>query len=173
MGAKGSSSRLPQKNWREFRGKPMFLWNIEKGLKVFDEMYITSDLDFILDESKKLGAKPIKRTDPYLMECPNIEYYQYCMRFMDSPDAIVAIQANSPTVDINTIALVKRLLEMGVREIMTCHPSYAIYGSVWGITKERLEHYDDPREPLPDVLVVDPSTDIHTIEDLEYAEKCL
>jgi len=60
-------------------------------------------------------------------------------------------------------------MEMGTGEAMTCHADYSIYGSVWAMTKERLQNYGDPYKPTPDVLVVDTSTDIHTEEDFKRA----
>ncbi len=51
--AKGHSRRLKEKNFRDFCGKPMFMWAVEKCLKVFDETYVSSDNDFILEEANE------------------------------------------------------------------------------------------------------------------------
>lgn len=171
MGVKKNSS-LPKKGYRDFGGKPMFQWNLEKGLKL-DEMYVTSDYDFVLREAEKLGAKTIKREDPYLMECPNIIYYKYCMPFMGNPDAFIAIQVNSPTVNFKLIEITKKLLEIGVQEIITIFPDKEIYGSIWAMTRERLENYQDPYNPSAEVLIIDPSIDIHSKSDLFEAIKQL
>lgn len=173
LGAKQNSRRLENKGWRDFAGKPMFYWNVERGVKLFDEFYVTSDSDFILEESKKLGAIPIKREDPHLLECPNIDYYKYCLPFMGNPDAIVAVQVNSPTCEERAIKAVKMLLELGYREVITTHKNGDIYGSVWGLTRERILKYRDPYSPSPDITINEPSTDIHTLEDLKKAEKWL
>lgn len=173
LGAKQKSRRLENKGWRDFAGKPMFMWNVEKGVKLFDEFYVTSDSDFILEESTKLGATPIKRTDPELLECPNIDYYKWCWPQMGDPDAIVAVQVNSPTVEVRAIKAVKQLLELGYQEVMTTHKSGAIYGSVWGLTREKVMNYRDPYSPAPDISINEPSTDIHTLEDLKRAETWL
>jgi CMP-N-acetylneuraminic acid synthetase len=172
IGVKKNSSSLPGKGWKDFGGKPMFQWNLEKGLKLLDEMYVTSDHDFVLEEANKLGAKLIKRNDPYLMECPNIVYYEYCMDYMDA-DALIAIQVNSPTVDPKLISITKQLLEMGVPEIITVHKNRDIYGSIWAMTRERLERYADPFTPSAEVFIIDESVDIHSKEDVEKAkEQC-
>lgn len=36
--AKKESSRLPNKNTMDFFGKPIFVWNLEKMLKIFTEV---------------------------------------------------------------------------------------------------------------------------------------
>ena len=163
--AKKESKRLKNKNWRKYWGKPMFQHNLEKCLVLFDKVYVSSDFDYILDISKKLGAIPIERPD-HLLECPNISVYLHALEFMDNPDAIVAVQANSPGVNIKTIKEVKFLLQEGYNEVKTAHPGFKDYGSVWGMTVDRLLNYPDPYHSKPDMWVVDRSVDIHTIEDL-------
>ena len=41
--AKGNSKRLKNKNKLKYRGKPMFLWNIKKGLSITKNYYFNSD----------------------------------------------------------------------------------------------------------------------------------
>lgn len=171
LGAKRVSKRLPRKGWRDFNGKPMFQWNVEKGVRLFQEMYVSSDYDYILNKSKDLGAIPIKRTDPKLMDCPNIDYYLHALKFMDNPEAIVAIQVNSPTVDIKLIRIVKKLIKK-YDEVKTCHPDGTDYGSIWAIRIPKLLNYPDPYNAQPDVWLVDESIDIHTEADLREAKKC-
>lgn len=173
LGAKHFSTRLYAKGWRDFSGKPMFQWNVEKGLKLFEEMYVSSDHYPILAKSEELGAKIILRTDPKLMDCPNITYYQHAYKLMGEPDVIVAIQVNSPTVPIDVIEEVIYLMEQGKEEVKTCHEDGSDYGSVWAMTKKRLFDYPDPYHAKPDVWVKDNSIDIHTIKDLQEALKQL
>ena len=122
----------------------------------------------MLLEAVKLGAIGIKR-DSYLCgNCPNIPVYQASIKEMFPCNGIVAVQANSPTINPRIIELVKNSMQ-DIDEIMTCHPNYSIYGSVWGISKERLEKYGDPYSPKPQMLIVDDSVDIHTEEDYKKA----
>ena len=153
------------------KDKPMFEYNVEKGVKLFDKMYVSSDDDVLLKRSEELGAIPILRTNPALMEAPNITWYKHALQFMNNPDAIVAIQINSPTVDIELIRRVKKMMEMGFDEIKTCHPHIGCgliddYGSIWAMTVDRLKNYGDPYNVKPDVWVVDKSRDIHNLADL-------
>ena len=170
LGAKRKSNRLPGKGWRDFGGKPMFVWNTEKGLSLFDRMYVTSDYDYILDIADDMGSIPIKRTDPKLMDCPNITYYRHCVQFMNGYDILIAIQVNSPTVSSDIIKKIKELMMTGkYQEIKTCHKDGSDYGSVWAMTKKRLEEYGDPYNAKPDLWVYDPSIDIHNQNDFNLA----
>lgn len=173
MGAKKISKRLPNKAWKMIGGIPMFEHNIAKGVEIFDEMYVTSDDDTILNRAKEMGAIPIKRTDPKLMEAPNIDYYLHALKYMGEMkdgDYIVALQINSPTVDRVLIRKFKQLAGM-FEEIKTCHLDASDYGSIWAMSIERLKNYPDPYKVKPDVWVVDNSTDIHTMEDFNKAKK--
>ena len=169
--AKGKSKRLPEKNRKEFRGKPMFLWNVEKCLKIFSRTYVSSDDDWILSEAENAGAIPIKRGEELCGDIPNITVYQHALTFMNGVDGIVAVQANSPTVKSKLIMEGKRYLEIGVQEVLTSHPDGEKYGSIWGLSTKRLENYPDPYNPNPDIWIKDWSVDIDTMEDFNRALK--
>lgn len=161
---KKDSERLKNKNWRIYKGKPMYVWNLEKCLIIFNEVYVSSDDEKILDKAESMGALGIKRPDD-LLEATNIECYRYCMKIMLS-DAFVAVQANSPEVGIKLIKYAKDLLHLGHEEIKTCHLDGTDYGSIWGMTKERLKDYPDPQHASPSAWIRDFSIDIHCVEDL-------
>lgn len=163
--AKSQSGRLPNKNTLEFNGVPMFVNNLRKCKEFFPKVYVSSDSDSILRDAELAGAIPIKRSVNLCGDVPNIPVYQHALDKMDDCDGIVAVQANSPTIKPETILLVKRIVEAGAQEVMTCWPDHSIYGSVWALSKKKLLSYGDPYNPRPDVLVVDTSTDIHTLED--------
>jgi CMP-N-acetylneuraminic acid synthetase len=177
--AKGESKRLRGKNTKDFHGEPMFLVNVKKCLRIFDEVYVSSDDNEILNLARMAGARPIWRDEELCGETPNITVYKHATREMGDVDGIVAVQACSPTVAPHVILKVKQLLELGVNEVMTSHPveknnsyharTYPLYGSVWGLSKWKLENYGDPYDPEPEVLVVDNSVDIHTYDDYQKA----
>ena len=146
----------------------MWQVNLKKCLKIFDKVYVSSDSQFILDQAEELGAIGILRSERLCGDTPNITVYQ-SMYELERVDAFVAVQANSPNIDCNTIAFVKKLLKLGVDEVMTCHEDYSIYGSVWAMTSEKLKYYADPYKPTPSILVKDLSEDIHTQEDYQQA----
>lgn len=174
MLVKSKSKRLPGKNLKDWKGEPMFLVNLKKCFSLFPKTYVSSDSEEILDLAQKEGAIPILRGEELCGDVPNITVYKHALQFMDC-SGIVAVQANSPNVKLKTIETVKNLLEMGYDEIMTSHPTehkkdyhaqnLKIYGSVWGLSRERLLGYGNPYRPNPQVLVVDESIDIETEED--------
>lgn len=172
--AKSHSDRLPNKNSLEFCGKPMFLWNVEKCVSIFDKTYVSSDSYEILKIAKKAGALPIKRTPELCGDTPNIPVYRHAVSKMEQiPEAIIAVQANSPTIDKTLIFTAKKLLKnknSKHKEIITLHQDRSIYGSIWGMTIERLNEYKSFYTPTPDITLIDNSIDIHNIFDLKEAE---
>jgi CMP-N-acetylneuraminic acid synthetase len=147
----------------------MFLVNVEKCLKIFDKVFVSSDSDYVLDQAEMAGAIPIKRGEELCGDTPNIPVYQHALQFMGETSGIVAVQANSPTIDINIIGLAKKLMEWGLNEVMTCHEDRFIYGSVWALSRKRLLNYPDPYRPKPDILIKDISVDIHDEKDYKQA----
>lgn len=148
----------------------MFLENTKKCLKIFEKVYVSSDSQLILDQARAIGAIPIWRPQKLCGDVPNVPVYRHAMDKMGEAD-IVAVQANSPTLNPDLILWVKGMMEMGANEVMTCYPNYEIYGSIWAMTYKRLMEYTDFYHPKPDTLIVDPSVDIHTWDDYEEALK--
>lgn len=147
----------------------MFLWNVEKCLKIFERVYVSSDDKDILTIAENSGAIPILRPKWLGGDTPNITVYLHALHYMDC-GAIVAVQANSPTIHPYKIEAVRDEL-IGRDEVKTCHMNGKDYGSVWAMTVKRLLQYPDPWKAKPDIWIKDPSVDIHTIKDLENAEK--
>jgi molybdopterin-guanine dinucleotide biosynthesis protein A len=166
--AKKNSSRLPNKNTLDFKGKPMFLVNVEKCLKLFKHVYVSSDDLSILAQAEKAGAKPIMRNESLCGDCPNIPVYQQALLYMPKVKGIVAVQANSPTIKEEVIKKVIKLIKKN-NEVMTCHRDGDIYGSVWAIKTHILQNYGDPYKPYPNEVVIDNSIDIHTESDYQLA----
>ncbi len=149
----------------------MFLVNTRKCLDIFDRVYVSSDSDEILAQARSLGAIPISRGEDLCGDVPNIPVYKHAIKKMINVDAIVAVQSNSPTIEKNIITMVKKIMELGAGEVMTCAADYSVYGSVWALRADRLMTYGDPYRPKPDILVVDKSIDIHTESDYVDALK--
>lgn len=171
---KEHSNRLPGKNTMDFYGKPMFLWNLQKCLQVFERVYVSTDSPRICKIAKDAGATPIIRGQELCGECPNITVYQHAMERMRER-AFVAVHACNPLIDINLIRIAKIAILAGAEEVMTCHPMThnkvyknqhnKIYGSIWGMTRKRVRNYPDPYLPNPDILLVDDSIEIETQSD--------
>lgn len=169
--AKKESKRLKNKNWRDFCGKPMFVWNVLK-CKELGDVYVSSESDMILKIAKKYGAMPIKRPKELCGDIPNIPVYRHAIRFMGNTDTLIAVQANSPTIDKYLIEAAKEIMLSGFcRELMTCHNDFKLYGSIWAMSKKRLESYGDPCKQTPEILLVDESVDVHIYQDFLNAKK--
>jgi CMP-N-acetylneuraminic acid synthetase len=164
--SKGESKRLPNKNSLDFHGEPMFMVNVRKCLPIFEKVYVSSEDRGILKLAKSVGAIPIMRDAKLCGDTPNVPVYQHAMHIMD--DDFVAVQANSPTISPKLIITAKDLIEH-FDEVMTCHPDYSIYGSIWAIKKDKLVEYKNCYKPKPQILIVDTSIDVHTQEDFEKA----
>lgn len=56
--ARGGSKRIPRKNIKPFRGRPMLSWSVEAALrsKVFDEVMVSTDDEEIAEMARGLGA---------------------------------------------------------------------------------------------------------------------
>lgn len=147
----------------------MFLVNTKKCLRIFEDVYVSSDSPWILEQAEVEGAKPILRKEDLCGDTPNIPVYRHAVEQMGDVDGIIAVQSNSPSINPNIISHIKHMMEYGADEVMTCDENYQIYGSVWAITKDKLKNYEDPYNPKPSILVVDKSVDIHTEKDLEKA----
>lgn len=161
----------------------MLQWNLEKCLKLFKYVYVSSDSDEILAFATSLGAIPIKRSENLCGDVPDITVYRHAVQFMVPHKAIVAVHTNNPSIAQELIFNVKSFMEAGIPEVMTCYPMYRsaiyhlqhnpIYGSIRGISTERLATYGDPYLPDPEVLVVDDSVEIETQEDFELCQSIL
>jgi len=86
----------------------MFLVNVEKCLRVFDDVYVSSDSEEILKITKDAGAKPILRGVELCGDTPNIPVYRHAIEQMGDVDGIVAVQANSPTIPAEIIRRTKK-----------------------------------------------------------------
>jgi CMP-N-acetylneuraminic acid synthetase len=149
----------------------MFVHNVQKCTGLFDKVYVSSDSEPILETAKQYGAIAIKRPLKLCGETPSIMVYDHAQKTMDA-DIVVAVQANSPTIDIELIRSAKIIMETGrFNELMTISPDRKIIGSIWALKKEKLLNYGDFYVFRPDVTLVDPAIDIHTEDDYDKAKK--
>ncbi|MGD9625711.1 MAG: acylneuraminate cytidylyltransferase family protein [Arcobacter sp.] len=114
--ARGGSKRLPRKNVLDLCGKPLIAHTIEAGLKsnYIDKVIVSSDDEEILEISKKIGAKTVKRPDELASDIAttfdaikhtidnNIDKYNY----------IVLLQPTSPLRNEKHIDEAIELLEI-------------------------------------------------------------
>lgn len=57
--ARGGSKRIPEKNIRNFKGKPMIAWSIEAAIasKLFDHIVVSTDDQRISEVARQFGAE--------------------------------------------------------------------------------------------------------------------
>lgn len=79
--ARGGSKRIPRKNIRKFRGKPMIGWSIEAALSCgcFDHVVVSTDDEEIADIARNLGAevpftRPAELSDDYTGTIPVLRH---------------------------------------------------------------------------------------------------
>ena len=147
----------------------MFVVNLKKCKQIFDKVYVSTDSPKIAIIARRYKAEIILRGPKLCGDTPNIPVYRHALKKIGNCRAIIAVQANSPTIKPATIEIVKSLMENNYQEVMTCDKDLNIYGSVWALTPKRLKKYGNPFKPKPEVLIQDPSIDIHTLENYQDA----
>jgi CMP-N-acetylneuraminic acid synthetase len=174
MIAKGSSRRLNGKNSLLLCGRPMFEWNLEKLLKLDIPVHFDSDDAVLLQRAGAMGALVHLRPEKLRgHDVPSVPIFQEMVTgISEKPKAILNLQANSPNCSQSTL---ERCLAVAryvpFTELLTVYPDGRNNGSVWGFSLERLMNYGDPYVHFPDILLVDASIDIHTIEDFNEAQR--
>lgn len=104
--AKSTSSRLPNKNIKNFNGEPLFLYTVKKlmSCKFINEVYVDSECKNILKLAKNIGAKTIKRSSDLATNKTdgNSLFYNECIKV----DADIYIQhlCTSPFIKTETIS---------------------------------------------------------------------
>jgi CMP-N-acetylneuraminic acid synthetase len=174
MIAKGASRRLDRKNSLPFCGRPLFEWNLEKLLKLGIPVHFDSDDRTMLNRAQTMGAIAHKRPARLCgHEVPSVPIFQEIVNGLSiRPKTILNLQANSP--NCSQIVLEKCLRvarHVPFNELLTVYPDRRNNGSIWGFSIDRLMNYGDPHVHVPDVLIVDDSIDVHTMDDFLEAER--
>lgn len=123
--AKGTSSRVTNKNTRSFNGEPLFAFTLRKLLRCnfIDEVYLDSECQEILSYGHRLGAKTLQRdaalatnaTDgnalfynEVLQVDADIYIQVLCTSPFIKPETIQhAVEALSKDIEIDSVVLVK------------------------------------------------------------------
>jgi pseudaminic acid cytidylyltransferase len=119
--ARGGSKRIPRKNIKEFRGKPMIAWSIEaaKTSGLFDRIVVSTDDAEISDVAREWGAEaPFVRSadlsDDYAGTVEVIAHAtQWALGQGIDVDAVCCIYATAPFVQAEDIKRGLAALESG------------------------------------------------------------
>lgn len=104
--ARGGSKRIPQKNIKDFCGKPMIAWSIEAAIKsgCFDKILVSTDDKEIAEISEKYGAeapffRPKALSDDFTPTIPVIRHAANWLRDKyKKVELICCIYATAPFV---------------------------------------------------------------------------
>ncbi len=97
--ARGGSKRIPDKNIREFHGKPIIAYSIEVAFEsnIFDDVYVSTDSPKIASIAKEYGAKIIDRpaelADDY---ASTQDVIQHALEYLKGYDFLATIYATAP-----------------------------------------------------------------------------
>jgi CMP-2-keto-3-deoxyoctulosonic acid synthetase len=173
MIAKGHSSRLLNKNTKDFCGAPLFEWNLSKLTKIFGSVVLDSDDNNILKSAEKIGAIPHPRNKKVLgNDVPSILIFRSILEDFSDFDALINVQANSPNVKIELIQKAHDLIQDNhTRHLLTLNKDMTWNGSVWCIHRDTIFSLKDFYNLEPDMFLIDNSVDIHTQEEFDKALK--
>ena len=104
--ARGGSKRIPKKNIRLFRGKPMIAWSIEAAIEsnCFEKVFVSTDSEEIASIAEKLGAwvpflRPKNLSDDYSTTKDVIKYCIECLKGKNIDiDYVCCLYATAPFV---------------------------------------------------------------------------
>lgn len=180
MLAKGHSKRLPNKNKRLYAGKEMFIWNLKKAMNISRTFYFNSDDDKMINIARSYGAKIIKRDKKLLDDdVPSrVLFINSINQMPENIDALISIQANSPNLDPKLIHKCYKIMRnYDFNELLTFDKHQKIYGSIWGISRKKLNKspksvkISDKVTQSPDCMIFDESIDIHTLSEFNKSLK--
>jgi len=107
--ARAGSKGIPNKNRREFMGKPLVTWAIECGIRTCDKVAVTSDDPYILGLAREYGVEAIERPAELAQDrTPMLPVIQHSIAVHGAPfDVVVLLQ---PTAPLRTDVQVKQAL---------------------------------------------------------------
>ena len=117
--ARGGSKRIPRKNIKEFRGKPIIAYSIEAALEsaCFDHVVVSTDDEEIAEVARRYGAELPFMRPPELSgdHTPTIPVIRHAIRWAESeaelPDAVCCIYATAPFVTADDLKNGLRILQ--------------------------------------------------------------
>ena len=105
--ARGGSKGIKNKNLKNFNKKPLIYWTIKQAIqsKFSSDIYVTSDSNSILNFSKKIGIKTIKRPKNIAKDISSTE--EAILHFLKNSkinyENIILLQPTSPLRKIKDI----------------------------------------------------------------------
>ena len=173
--ARGGSKRLPRKNIYPFNGKPMIGWTIEaaKASNFINDVYVTSEDKEILNLSKSLNSKIIKRpnklSDDKTFKMEAIKHAVLQIEKTKKPTLVISLQANSPEIkSIDIDRAIDHLIKYNLNEVISVDHNLVQNGAIRAMKYETVF-----LKTLSVYLGVIKTkiADIHTLSELKKTEK--
>lgn len=165
--ARGGSKRIPRKNIRLFRGKPIIAWSIEaaKLSGLFDRIIVSTDCSEIADVARHWGAEvPFMRPDQlandYTGTTPVIAHAtKWALSLGIEVAAVCCIYATAPFIRIEDLEAGWKLLDFGKWNYTFAATDFAApifrsfrQGADGGIEMFFPQHFDTRSQDLPRAL---------------------
>ena len=117
--ARGGSKRIPRKNIRSFRGRPMIAWSIDaaRSSGCFDRIFVSTDDDEIAAVARSHGAEvPFQRpaylaNDMATTQAVVVHALHWCEQQGLEPQAVCCLYATAPLVQPRDLEAAAQLLE--------------------------------------------------------------
>jgi pseudaminic acid cytidylyltransferase len=104
--ARGGSKRIPDKNIKDFCGKPLIAYSINAALEsdLFDKVIVSTDSEKVAKTARDYGAdvpfmRPAELSDDYTgTSAVVVHAIQECLRIGFSPELVCCIYATAPLI---------------------------------------------------------------------------
>lgn len=125
--ARGGSKGLPDKNIRDFAGKPLIAWAIEQALSLetIDEVIVSTDSSEIAKIARKYGAEVpfIRPSELAKDDSPEWLAWRHMLTyFLDKngwlPDAMLSIPTTAPLRLVSDIQKCLDAFEIGITDVV-------------------------------------------------------
>lgn len=141
--ARSGSKRILNKNIRLFFGHPLLAYAIQSAIdaEIFNDIYVSSDSDRILEIAEYYGAKSIKRPDEFAGDnSPDSEWIDHALSLVKDLYFYAIIR---PTNPFRTGDMIKKGFEqwdkvsiMKAIELVKQHP-----WKMWKVSKKYMDNY--------------------------------
>jgi len=142
--ARWGSKRVPHKNIKLFKGKPLIYYTINAAhkSKCLDELFVSTDSEEIAKISIRYGAKVINRPSQYAQDhSPSIDVVRHALLY-EKADIVVLLQPTSPLRTAEDIDAAINLFLKEKPESLISVSKNGPNGAIYISTPENLKKYN-------------------------------
>lgn len=173
--ARYGSKRLPQKNIREFHGRPLVCWTIDvaKESEYIDTTVLSSDSVDILNIGEIEGVDTILRPKELASDkAMPIDVIRHVLNKYKLFDIVVWLQPTSPLRAANDIdKILKLMMNEGYNSIVSVDEDGNHNGAVYAMRINHIEDIIDCNKCVKYYMPDKRSVDIDLLEDFLEAER--